>query len=184
MSYADLFSEFANFCRNENDSPIANICAEALENHTYFENSYWGKILHKVLHMCRSECDKFVLKFVSLQKWWDNDDARTWFEIDLLNRPYVYNTPVVKIEYSFEQARILKVGPFIREVCVPEKHLSQLDKFVEMCEGAIGNSTSKVTICYKRKQHPYMPKETLQHNAEYCHWAQMNVRQMVPIWSK
>jgi hypothetical protein len=106
--------------------------------------------------------------------------VRALFEIDLVNRPYVYSsTPLDDLDYPFEELRVVERGPRSYRVELDDRWLPALRRSVRL-EGA-GRSGTYV-VDHKRMQYPFMAAQSLDHNANYCHGMIEKVENIVPVW--
>ncbi|SRR6266404_4917751 len=183
IKYSELFTKFADFCKRRPDSPIAQFCEKSLLRYDYYDLFNYGKLVHLALHGERQTFNDLLIQFIASQEWWDDTTVQGLFEIDLVNKPYVYsNTPLEEKQHNF---RYLKVNDVIARsyfLEVPDELLSQLRTSVLM------NDDNEVTGCvfevnHKRMQYPYMKSQSLDHNAGYCHGMIIRIEHILPVWT-
>lgn len=178
-SYADLFTAFADFCRRQ-DHPVVRYYRQALDDYTYCEFAHWGRLLHFVLHAYRDDLDQLFHRFAASQPWWD-EETRVLFEIDMVNKPYVYSgRESYATRHVFEELELTPVdhGFLVR---APRRCLPLLRELVEMVEGA-DEASDTFRVDYRRQQLPCMEGRGLDHNAHYCHGVMTNIRNAMPRW--
>ena len=177
MTFAQLFFAFVDFCRDRQDFPFVARWEEAIERYDYCHWAYWGEIFHLHAHQLRDEVDAFIHEFVASQDWW-NEETRFLFEMDLVARPYGYsNTPVTAKSYSFRYLEV-EVKDRSYYVTVPERYLSLLEKYAEICE--LGEVGPELVIDHRRIQMPHMRSERSEKNYSYCYGVVTNIRNFVP----
>lgn len=181
MSYADLFTAFADFCKRHRDNPVVDFCESSIEGHDYYDVFNYGKVVHFALHAHRDAFEELLCRFAASQQWWDDPMARTLFETDLLNRPYVYsNTPFKRSDYPFRHLRILGTGPRSYSVEAPAECVPHLREFVGVNDG--GASRPAFLVDHRKMQYPYMKSQSLDHNAGNCHGMIIRIEHILPVW--
>jgi radical SAM superfamily enzyme YgiQ (UPF0313 family) len=184
IKFSDIFSAFSGFCKQHKDNPVVEFCEKSIEEHNYYDVFNMGKAVHFALHAHRESFDELLYQFISSQAWWDDDETRALFEVDLINNPYLYsNTPIKEKKYSFEHLRVLEVTSKGYIVDVPETSLSLLNELVEIRE--VGKQTGNVFLVdHKKMQYPFMKSRSLDHNAGYCHGMILRIKNIIPDWTR
>ena len=130
----------------------------------------------------REEFEELCCQFVRQQQWWDDSMARSLFEVDLINKPYVYsNTPFKPKRYAFEKLQVGVAEAQSYTVKVPEECLPYLSELIGPSDDEEGQSTT-FRVNHKRTQYPYMKAQSLEHNAAYCHGMVIRIEHMAPVW--
>jgi B12 binding domain len=185
-SYQDLFTGLAASWRNAPaGDPVAEYVERSIATADYYDTNNYGLFIHTVLHAERSRFTAQVAGFAAAQPWWQDPRARLRAEIDLLNWPYVYsNSPQDPLDYPFEFLRIRDRGRRHYTVEVPAEHLGVLaaNVRVEGATPALAGQAVLIQVDHKRQQYPYMPTQTLDHNAGYCHGMIDKIESIMPIW--
>ncbi|MGV9245444.1 cobalamin-dependent protein [Streptomyces sp. NPDC003710] len=181
MKYQDIFCAFADFLRRQGeDDPILSYIERSIRDADYYDVNNYGLFIHSVLHEHRETSARHVRRFAQSQDWWDDGKARALFEIDLVNRPYMYsNTPMDVHTEEFQALRLLDRGPRSYTVQVPAEHLMDLADAVHipaMPEDGI------FTVEHKRLQYPFMPTQSRDHSGSYCHGMIEKVGNVLPFW--
>lgn len=181
-SYTDLFSAFASFwLTKRGNDPIVDLVERSIADALYYDICNYGLIIHTVLHEHRTTFTRQLVEFAATQPWWDDPAARMLFEIDLLNRPYVYsNTPLEAYDYPFEAVQLLEAGPHRYTVRIPSDRR-------ELFAAAIGLEPAGLIaetfiVDHKRLQYPYMAKQSLDHNSNYCFGMIEKIQNIIPEW--
>ena len=182
MSYADLFRGFVKFCAERPASPYARFCEASIEACDYSKYSNVGTVLHLNLHAERESFDDLLAQFVAAQGFWSDPAARFCFEVDLVNRPYVYrNTKIVPKRHRFELLRV-SVTPDAYLVEVPPEHLEILRASIPL--KANDPSATRFEVNHRRSQLPFMPKKSLEEHYSYCQDVSQRMGSLLPVWGE
>lgn len=188
-SYQDLFTGLAASWRHAPPGdPIVAYVERSIADADYYDTNNYGLFIHTVLHAQRAAFTAQVAAFAAAQPWWHDPGARLRYEIDLLNWPYVYsNSPQDPLDHAFEYLAIRERGRRHYTIEVPAAYLGVLADNVRLdnaqAAGPAGDDgTVLIRVDHKRMQYPYMPTQTLDHNAGYCHGMIEKIANIVPIW--
>lgn len=178
-SYGDLFIDFAQFLKARPESPLAKLCEEILDVKSIVFSTL-GRIAHQACHESRDVADELIGEFVSLQPWWQDPQARAFYEIDLINKAYIYsNTAFRPKNYRFRYLRVLDVTTDGYVVRLPQDLLMPL-KDVLGTKAVFHDDV--VHVRHRQKQLPYMKTETAEHNFLYCEQKLMTIGEILPLW--
>jgi hypothetical protein len=181
-SYSRVFADFAEFGTGYPASPAMRFIEESISTNDMYDVFNYGKAVHVAMHTERDSFETLVHRFVASQPWWSEPDARALYEVDLLNRPYVYSsTPVEPKAYPFEFLKVAAVEGRSYVVELSERTLSLLEEVGGGVPG--GGTTPVVRVSHDRLQYPYMRSQSLDHNAGYCHGMILRVQNITPTWS-
>jgi radical SAM superfamily enzyme YgiQ (UPF0313 family) len=182
LSYGEIFMAFARYCTSQTQNDIVAFCERSLTSMDYYDVFNYGKLVHLALHTHRDRLDELLAGFVTSMPWREHDEVQVLFEIDLLNRPYVYsNTPMRLSSASFRKLRVESVRSHEYVVEVPEQYADLLKETIGV-EGVIHGSGSTFLVDHKRQQYPHMASESLEHNAGYCHGMIIRIQHILPAW--
>lgn len=185
IKYSEIFSAFSDFCKLHADNSVVEFCRKSVEEYDYYNVFNYGKLVHFALHVYRRSFNELLFEFMTSQEWWDDTDIRALFEIDLVNKPYVYsNTPIEEIQHSFKHLKVHEVISRTYLVEIPEKYLPYLVESVVMNDGVSQADGDVFRVDHKKMQYPYMKSQSLDHNAGYCHGMIIRIEHMLPIWTK
>jgi len=182
LSYAQFFRSFVEFSRQRPAHPLTVFCEDSirkLEN-TTFSNT--GALAHLILHSQREAYDDLIEQFAKAQGFWDDPLARFFFEIDLINRPYIYNnTPITAKRHHFEHLRALNVTANGYIVDIPTEYLEHLRDHIgnPLREGA---AVSRFEVNHRRSQLPFMRSKSLHEHFIYCQDMSQRVTAFLPVW--
>jgi uncharacterized protein YbdZ (MbtH family) len=181
-AYARTFSDFADFWREEcgPGDPIVGFAQRSIAEARYYEIGNYGELVHHVLHMHRALFDRALREFARRQDWWSDATARTLFELDLLNRPYIYsNTPTDFFEYPFTTAEVRSTarGYVVR---LRERPDPELLRSLRIAPGT--DLEADILVDHRRRQFPHMADQPMEHNANYCHGMIEKVENILPTW--
>lgn len=181
MRYQDIFAAFAEFLRRQGgDDPVFAYAERSIRDADYYDVNNYGLYIHTVLHEHRDVFTEHVRRFAQSQEWWADDKVRALFEIDMLNRPYMYsNTPLDVSAEDLQELRFLDSGPRSYTVQVPPEHLADLADAVQI-QSMPADGVFKVE--HKRLQYPFMPTQSRDHSGSYCHGMIEKVGNVMPFW--
>lgn len=182
MRYHELFEGFVEHVRRHRDNPFANFCETAIETNEQYKFQTWGHLVHLCLHSERHSFEALVESYVRAQPWWSDETARVLFEVDLLNRPYVYSTTAIEPKrYRFEHVQVLETTPDGYVVEIPPSVRARLDERLLIDGGSGGNVFA---LNHRREQLPYMTSKSEKQNWAYCQDILHKMRSYVPIWTE
>jgi hypothetical protein len=190
VTFRDLFSGLVDFWRQERaGNPIVNYVERSIRNAEFYDLNNYGLFIHSVLHAERACFADQMQRFVVGQPWWDDPQARLRYEIDLVNRPYVYsNTPLDPLEYPFEALRLHGLGSRHYTIEVPAEYLPVLAANVRV-DGLPSEETGgrpgdfvALRVDHKRRQYPFMASQSMDHNGSYCHGMIERIENITPAW--
>lgn len=181
-TYPELFSAFVDHWRTlPADDPIVSYVERSIRDALYYDIGNYGLFVHTVLHEHRALFTRHLTEFVSAQPWWSDQTVRGLFEIDLVNRPYVYSsTPIEQHIYPFEVLGVLATEKRGYRVELDEAWRAALTGSVRLAEEPPPGPVFLVD--HKRLQYPYMAGQSLDHNANYCHGMIEKVENIAPVW--
>ncbi|MEW6742798.1 MAG: radical SAM protein [Planctomycetota bacterium] len=181
-SYDALFQAFASFCRAHPEYSFARTCSDTLARLAHYDLLSLGRLVHGILHAERKDFSDLLLAFAAAQPWWDLEEARALFEIELLNRPYIYaDTPIYVDSIAWEHVRPRgKAGRRQIAVELSEVAARVLRKYLPVEDNAPASHT--FVIDHQRSQLPLMPTRSLEHHASYCHGMIQRSRSLLPTW--
>jgi len=121
LSYTQLFSDFLEY-HQDHPNPLVTKIINIGSNMLSYKQARW-----KVCHDERENIEEYVNNFVTSQEWWGDEDAQMLYEIDLLNKPYIYeNTPIKRKKHTFRYLKIHDIDYSGYVVEVPHKALSYM----------------------------------------------------------
>jgi hypothetical protein len=179
-SYVQLFRGFVDFCRAQPDHPWTMFCEQSIRTleHVQFSNS--GALIHRVLHAEREAFDQLLEAFVSAQPFSREPVAQVLFEIDVINRPYVYrSTPIVAKQGRFRHLGV-EVLPQGYRIDVPIAYAAYLEEFLNVSR--LDGQSTRFDVGHRRSQMPFMPRKSLHEHFMYCQDVAHRMRELVPVW--
>ncbi|MET8677149.1 cobalamin-dependent protein [Streptomyces sp. NPDC004647] len=181
IEYQDIFFAFAEFLRQQGeDDPILSYMERSIRDADYYDVNNYGLFIHSVLHEYREVFADHVRRFAQGQDWWDDGKVRALFEIDLLNRPYMYsNTPMDVHAEGFQALRLLDRGTRSYTVQVPTEYMTDLTDAVKI---QTMPADGIFMVDHKRLQYPFMPNQSRDHSGSYCHGMIEKVGNVMPLW--
>jgi radical SAM superfamily enzyme YgiQ (UPF0313 family) len=180
LSYPRLFRDFAEFCRPlEERFAFAKYCEDSIRTKAFTHYAHPGHILHLNLHAEREQFDLLLEEFLSRYAFWQEPEVRLLFEMDLLNRPYVYrNTPITAKQHRFEQLTLKEVLPDGYLVELPSSARALVGDLIRL-EATDGNVFH---VNHRRAPVGFNPKKSLGENLYYASDASTKMRSLSPEW--
>lgn len=182
VAYADLFSEFVQHCKGYPDDPYVAFCRDSVEEGNQWRFDAIGMMVHLSLHAERASFDRLLKSFVTTRSWWSDETARAYFEVDVLNRPYIYgNTPIEEKEYEFEWLSIRETTAEGYLVEVPARCRPVLEEAVLGVSRVSAGSLFEIN--HRQRQLPFMPGKEIGEHYTYCQDMLHKIGSVVPVWS-
>jgi hypothetical protein len=182
LSYAQLFRSFVEFYRQRPSHPFTVFCEDSirkLENASY---SNEGALLHIILHSHREDFDELLKQFVKTQDFWSDPLARFFFEVDLINRPYIYrNTQIVAKRHLFANLRVINVMENGYVVEIPTEYLKYLGDHLSYPLKK-DEAVKRFELNHRRSQLPFMRSKPLNEHFLYCHDMSLRMSALLPVW--
>ncbi len=182
MEYEDLFRAFLEFSRRQSGNAWTVFCEKSIKGleHTAFANT--GALVHLILHADREAMDQLLESFITAQDFWRDPMVQFLFELDLINRPYVYqNTRIAPKRHQFKHMNV-STTPDGYVVEIPSEHLECLHaNVVIQGDDKPGN---RFELKHRRSPLPFMPGKSLNEHYMYCQDASQRMRGLMPIWQK
>jgi radical SAM superfamily enzyme YgiQ (UPF0313 family) len=182
-SFASLLGDFVSFCLKSNAVPGFAPFRETIEQLIQHDFAvFWGQIASEIMHAQRRKTTEELYKFVSTSGLVDDKQAMLCFEVDILNRPYVYlNTPTEPIGVPFECLVVLEKLKEGYRVQVPIEYWSILEVLVDqhLIKGEIGDI---VTVDHRQADLSFY-KGRDKHNWVLAHSSILRVGRLMPVWT-
>ena len=184
-SYDDLYSAFVAHSLGHPDNSFVSFRERSIADASYYDIFNYPTVYFLIGHEIRQEFDELIWAFASGQSWWSDRNARFLFEIDMLVKPYLYsNTPVEVPSEKYELTRIVNSADRQIIIDVPEEFIPLLESsFGVSATNANGNGHARLRLDHNQGQRPYSPRQSKQHNADYCNGAIMHIDNVMPSWS-
>ena len=180
MQYQDIFYAFAEFLRQQGENdPILAYMERSIRTADYYDVNNYGLFINSVMHEHRELFGDHLRRFVQSQDWWDDDKVRALFEIDILNRPYMYSNTPLDAPPDFDALRLLDSGTRSYTVQVPTQHIAEL---VDTVQIQTMPADGVFVVDHKRLQYPFMPTQSRDHSGSYCHGMIEKVGNITPFW--
>lgn len=182
MDYGDMIRFLVDAGRRRPTHPWTVFCEKSIKGleHATFINT--GALVHLTLHSEREAFDDLLTEFVVAQDFWRDPIAQFFFEIDLVNRPYIYqNTQIAPKRYEFKHIKVHAVTDgYIVEV--PSHYLKYLTDSGVVQED--DRPTNRFRVNHRLSQLPFMLGKSLNEHYVYCHDASQRMQNLMPVWQK
>lgn len=179
MKYVDLFRRFVRFCWLDPDHPWTRFAEQSIRGLDAVQLSNSGPLIHFILHEQRDVFDQLLESFVRAQEFWADPQARFLFEVDLLNRPYIYrNSPITPKTHQFTELSVLRTLPGGYQVVIPPARMSLLRDALQLGSEA-GN---EFILNHRRTQLPFIARKSIHEHYVYCFDMSQRVKSILPLW--
>lgn len=183
LEYLGLFRAFAEFCRRRPSHPWVGFCEQTIRSFDAETFGNMGPVVHAVLHSLREEFDELLEAFVTSQPFWQDGAARFLFEVDLLNRPYIYrNTPMVAKRHAFTELSLAAIDDRSYVIDVEPARVGLLRRHVGLQEEPSAGHTFRVD--HGRNQLPFSDRKSLEEHYVYCFAMSQHMKDVAPIWRR
>jgi B12 binding protein len=181
-SYSEFFSDFVDYWRGRpDDDPIVNFVERSIREFGYYDLHNFGRFLHEVLHASRPVFEMQIAEFAHSQDWWQDDTARALFEIDLVNRPYLYsNTPFGALPDTLSTVRVIDQGARSYTVEVgPQWHEALTASVILATSPPAG---TRFIVDHHQVQGQFQPSCNLDHAGGNGFRMIQRPENMLPVW--
>lgn len=163
--YGDLFDNFVRFVTSDPDISDFS-CFEDVKKGKILDPEMCSAITYDICHAERNRFDDILLKFASSHRWWEDETARLFFEVDLLNRGYVYSEAVMPKTYTFNYLNVsdTTAGGYVADI--PSSFAGQIR---DMLGVKASFSSERVEINHKQEQIPFDEKTSLMERQWYSY---------------
>jgi tRNA A37 methylthiotransferase MiaB len=185
VGHADFFTALVDYWRAIPDDPLVRWVEASIETADFYDVTNYGAFIHMVAHSDRDRFNEQLRDFSQKQSWWADPKARALFEIDLVNRPYLYsNTPLDQPSYPFQSLQIVEQKQRGYVVEVDDEWIDALLESVKLAEeGAEAAPSNVFYVDHRRLQYPYMATQTIEHHGGYCHGMVERIENVTPTWT-
>ena len=178
ISFKEIITTFYEHCLQFPNHPFTKYCNQSIENFEFVETANYSFVYQITLHNYRLEFEALLFQFVSNQIWWQDPNAQLAFELDILNRPYLYKKSICKPNIEFSQIEIIEVSEEQYLITSPIEYLNGSNDF----ESA-PRSKSMISIKFPTRLSFYNPTLSKERMGDYCYGKIMNIKEIHPKWS-
>jgi hypothetical protein len=179
--YLQLFRDFKAFCWRKPLQPWAQFCDSIIRSFDAETFGNTGPLTHAALHADRERFDDLLERFLAAQDFWADPIVRLLFEVDLINRPYVYrNTPIVEKQHVFTMLspRVTEGGGYI--VDIPAGYTEELRRYAGVTSE--GPGPHRFVVTHRRTQMSFSDRKSLDEHYVYCFERSQRMRDLLPEW--
>lgn len=90
MPTEDFLNQFAKFLYQHRTSEIGRFVRHSVDRYRLTEFGNSVDLLHHILHRNRAEFSQILREFCEQFAWWQDDEARLAFELDVFRKPYLF----------------------------------------------------------------------------------------------
>jgi hypothetical protein len=185
VDYADFFTSLVEYWRTIPDDPLVRWVEGSIESADFYDVTNYGTFVHMVTHSHRDQFNAQLLEFAQKQSWWADPKVQALFELDLVNRPYLYsNTPLDQPSYAFQSLEIVEQKQRGYVVKVDDQWVGALREMVKLGEKGDDAASSNVFyVDHRGLQYPYMATQSAEHHGGYCHGMVEKIENVTPTWT-
>jgi radical SAM superfamily enzyme YgiQ (UPF0313 family) len=185
VSFSDFFTSLVEYWRTIPDDPLVRWVEDSIETADFYDVTNYGKFVHMVAHSHRDQFNAQLLDFAQKQPWWADPKVQALFELDLVNRPYLYsNTPLDQPSYAFQWLEIVEQKGRGYVVKVDDQWVGALRENVKLGQkGADAAASNVFFVDHRGLQYPYMATQSLEHHGGYCHGMVEKIENVTPTWT-
>jgi radical SAM superfamily enzyme YgiQ (UPF0313 family) len=181
-TYEQLFQAFVEYSKGRPEHPWTKFCERSISGLELGNFDNMGELAHLTLHSEREAFDDLLVDFVARQDFWGDPVARCLFEIDVVNRPYVYrNTPIRPKRFPFEHLGVVPISNTGYLIHLPPQFTQDIREHLALDGDAL--SATGFEVHHRRSQLPLMPRKSPHENYMYCVDMAQRMRALLPIWS-
>lgn len=182
LSFDAFFMQMADFIQANRAQSFWGLIAKATEVLDSQDEVTRSEVMHCMLHSHRIETAYALRDHLATQAWWHDETAQLMFEIDLLNRPYLYSNSVFGLEADLiRQVQVESITQDGYQVRLPEAAL-------DLIRGVLGNratfTSSRTFVNHRRGQHQAITSTTpVSEYLAYCVELTYSLGSLYPSWS-
>ena len=180
MPFADFFTAFRRYSQANSGSLYNHYIEGIIARNNQGGHSVLGGLLHFVLHLARQEFDKTLFEFMRSLQWWDDERVRFLFELDLLNRPYVYLNTRIAVPRHLSLVSILGEDAGGFRVLVPPSYYAEACRLLMLDQE--DGVARPLSVQYRTTQYPYMKGKDFEQNFLYCNEKLHKMNSVLPVW--
>lgn len=179
MDFKSLISAFSEYCNSRTSDPYTQYINNLIDSSGQTKFSANGGIFHVTLHQFRKHFDNLLHDFLKAVNLLDDEFIRFLFELDLLNRPHVYNnTAISNGEGLLSLSQVVskhRDGIVIR---VPDKYRIAASEMI-----GVPDAADTYSIRYRTDQMPFLEARPYEDNLSYCESRLHKMRSIMPVWT-
>jgi radical SAM superfamily enzyme YgiQ (UPF0313 family) len=186
VSYHEMFDRFIAFYRNHKNSALYEFVKRTIDTQQQCEPPLTiGTCTHLLLHEERADFTKLLSEFVGSQDFWKDPAARAVFEIDLINRPYIYsNTPKEQVGLKWEFLGLdTRANDRSALVELSEVQLPLVKALIPGVAKTSPLDCHTFELNYQINQLPFVPGKPVSSYASYCHGMILRANSIMPTWN-
>ncbi len=187
----EVLRAFSDYLHASPDNSLAHWVEEfAIEKGGFYDNTSMGLCAHRVLFTEREQFQEFLYGFLKAQSWWNDEEVRLLFEMDLINTPFLYSTPPEfgpdKLAHRVGLIEITATEDATRiKARIPEDYRQLVSRYIQI-DAAAGMSVNEglYEISYVADQLPHMPSWGKEQVGNYGLGRVQSNRSLMPRWTQ
>lgn len=189
ISLSQLYNDFIDYCQQHPDNFFTKYCNDSIATIDFYDITNFPMVYFQTLHSHREEFESFLYGFVSTQPWWEDTNTQVLFEIDMLNRMYLYsNTPFQQPNIPYHFTQVISAEKRQYTIDVPKEHIPLIDEFGALLKrtplGELTRNGYTFKLNHKRSQYPFLKNKANKGDlADYCYGAIMRGAKNLPVWT-
>jgi len=177
-THEGLISDFTAFVMSNEDIPEHfTLKALAQTNLDWF--TALGRIAFEACHGQRDVFDQCLFQFASSRPWWDDREARFYFEADILNRAHLYLGETTGKSIDFNHIEILEMLPHGYVAKIPASYVGALNKMLGPKSSLMSD---RIWINHEQSQTVYNENASLEEKLGAGFRMTMFNQSYLPVW--
>jgi radical SAM superfamily enzyme YgiQ (UPF0313 family) len=140
-----------------------------------------GSIVHNFLYAFRKEGDEIIYSFFKSTSWFSENNVRACYEIDVLNKPYIYKNINIDLKYDFKCLEIIKIDKNRLRVKASASYSKYIYEIIKKQPKDTYDETI-FTVNYLKKQLPFI-FFTKYGYLRYCYDIISMISNIMPDWN-
>jgi len=178
-SYRGLFDRFVSFILSK--AEVSDHCYVGyMKKGTTPNEEILGAIIYAALYSDIKWFDEILFEFASSQTWWQDKNAQLFFELDLLNRGYLYKgTMDAKQHYAFKHVKMLNQSAGSYFIDIPT---SAIGNIKEMLGIKASFDSNRIEISHNQKQAELDTTVSIKEKLFECTFVFISLFSYLPQW--
>lgn len=182
----ELIDAFDAYCQRRPEHPYVEYVSMATANSRFFSFGMLGSLLHRCAGVWVREVDQLLAGFMEHHQYWNDEEVRVAFELDLLNRPHIYSNQAIveKSKFLGHLTMTASDNDDHVNVTVPAEFRATAARLLTRGREPVLPSSSYV-INYKsqQSQHVYVAGKPDDNYNYYCTGILVRINTVLPRWT-
>lgn len=179
-----LIDAFGEFCDGVGPNVYVDYVNDATSSIKFFSFGMLGSLFHRIAGVQIREFDELLYAFMNSRRFWDDEQIRLAFELDLLNRPYAYkNQHLLDKSDKLEILSLTKVGQKDGiSVTIPQEYAEVAGRLLHPREPGKAHLAYDIRYKEDQSQHVYVAGKPEENYNFYCTGLLVRINSVIPRW--